>query len=473
MPRLSEVARHFVIPQGIVTTGWPAVVKRAAEFGLHFDWWQDTLGQVALGKRKDGKYAATIGGVALSIPRQAGKTWFVVAVLAVLCTLHPGLKVIWTAHHARTSTSAFRTLQAIVRRRRFATHLASVNPIRVANGEQEVHFANGSVIMFGARARGFGRGFDAVDAIVFDEAQILPQKALDDMVASSNQARHPAGALLFYMGTPPQPGDPCEAFTRKRREAISGDDQDTLYLECSADPGCNLDDRKQWAKANLSFPQRTPVESMLRLRKNLGSEDSWRREGLGIWDELEATERLFPPADWDLCLDRTLERGDWTYGLAVGHEARATTIAVSDGRTVEVLDWHEGSAWAVPTLEAMLADQPGTVWLREKGPTGALLDDLAAAGIEWENVTGTEYAQSCAGFHAAVTQTHSVAHIGQPVLNIAIRHAEKRSYGEGWLLDPTKADVDISPAEGVILARSGALKAQQTPKSSGPMVAVT
>ncbi|MBK0296370.1 DUF853 family protein, partial [Bacillus sp. S34] len=69
----------------------------------------------------------------------------------------------------------------------------------------------------------------------FDEAQILTEKALEDMVAATNQSRFPAGALLFFMGTPPRPTDPSEAFKLRRREALAGETEDAVYIECSAD----------------------------------------------------------------------------------------------------------------------------------------------------------------------------------------------------------------------------------------------
>jgi hypothetical protein len=89
-PRLSEVARHVVIPSGIVTTAWPRVVAKCADMGVTFDPWQHGVGAIALGKRKDGKYAATVGGVVLSIPRQVGKTFLVGMVIITLCILFPG-----------------------------------------------------------------------------------------------------------------------------------------------------------------------------------------------------------------------------------------------------------------------------------------------------------------------------------------------------------------------------------------------
>src|SRR5699024_2106255 len=130
----------------------------------------------------------------------------------------------------------------------------------------------------GARGEGFGRGFDEIDVEVFDEAQILDTRSLEDMIAATNQARHPHGALLFFMGTPPRPVDNGEAFTHRREKAISGKATNAVWLELGAEPDSDPDDRSQWPMMNPSFPVRTPLESMLRLRENLGDDDSWNRE---------------------------------------------------------------------------------------------------------------------------------------------------------------------------------------------------
>ena len=117
-PKLSEVARHIVIPAGIVTTAWPRVVAKCAELGVTFDEWQHGLGTIALGKRKDGKYAATVGGVVLSIPRQVGKTFFVGMLVIALCLLHPRLTVLWSAHRTRTTSKTFGTMKGITSRKK-------------------------------------------------------------------------------------------------------------------------------------------------------------------------------------------------------------------------------------------------------------------------------------------------------------------------------------------------------------------
>mgnify|MGYP006189918149 CR=1 FL=1 len=282
-PRLSEVARHLVIPAGIVTTGWPRIERRLASIGIVFDVWQQGLAQVALGRRKNDKYAATVGGVVLSIPRQVGKTFFAMALLVAMCLEYPGFRVIWTSHHMRTTTNTFRAMQGMARRKKVAPY---VSAIRTANGEGEVVFHNGSIIMFGARAQGFGRGMDKIDVEVFDEAQILDSRSLEDMVAATNQAQHKHGALLFFMGTPPRPVDPGEEFTNRRAKALDGKAENMVYVEFSADEDADPDDREQWAKANPSYPSRTPDESMERMRENLTDESSFKREALGHLEAL-------------------------------------------------------------------------------------------------------------------------------------------------------------------------------------------
>ena len=63
--RLSEAARHVIIPSGIVSTGWPAVRDRCIGFDVAFDPWQDGTGRIILSKRADGSYACSIGGVVI------------------------------------------------------------------------------------------------------------------------------------------------------------------------------------------------------------------------------------------------------------------------------------------------------------------------------------------------------------------------------------------------------------------------
>lgn len=385
---LSAQAAHLVLPEGIVSSGWGVVRAKCEQMGTRFDPWQDGLGRAMLAKRKDGQYAAGVGGVCASLPRQVGKTFTVGNMVFGLALTQPGLKVIWTAHRTRTSAETFKALQGLARKPKVAPF---VSHVRRANGQEEIEFANGSRILFGARESGFGRGFDAVDVLVFDEAQILTQKPIDDMIATLNSA--PNG-LALYMGTPPKPSDPCEVFSRFRKDALRGVSRDVLYVEFSAgdDPGrVRVDDRKAWARANPSFPGRTSETALLRLLRQIG-EESFRREGLGMWDPDTLDSLAIPSAAWKLveveqipprrsrpCFAVRFSPDGSLVALGAAGRAGSKQVYV-EGLRVEPASI--GTGWVLDFLTdpQRLA---GTAQIVVEGKSGAgyLIDQLRSAGV--------------------------------------------------------------------------------------------
>lgn len=461
--KLSEVARHVVIPLGIVTTGWPAVEARIREFGDEFDEWQAGASKIILGKRANGDYAATIGGITLSIPRQVAKTYMIGRIVFALCTLFPNLTVLWTAHRTRTTSKTFGSLRGFAHRKSVKPF---VSAIRSTNGEQEIHFHNGSVIMFGAREGGFGRGFEEVDIEVFDEAQILTEKALEDMVAATNQSRHPHGALLFFMGTPPRPIDPSEAFSQRRLEAIAGESEDQVYIECSADPDASPDDREQWAIANPSFPHRTPLRSMLRLRKNLPSDESWLREALGIWDAA-GTPEVIDKESWGFAADlSSMPIEKLTIAIDVAPDRSVASVALAGQRAdglwhVELDDERKGTDWIGPwiadaakknTLHAVVADEMSGMVEHRRGRHYLVGTDIEVTRAASE---GRDMAIACAKFYDGIIDG-SVKHPDQPQLNVALSVARKRPLYGGWAWNRKDAASDITPVVAVTLALWGA-----------------
>ncbi len=479
----------MVFPSGIATSGWLPAKAQLAEMGIVFDGWQEAVSTLALGKRADGMYAATIGGVVLSIPRQVGKTFLVAALIFALCILFPGLTVVWTAHRTRTATRTFQTLQGLARRKKVAPH---IDHVRVANGEQEIGFDNGSIIMFGAREQGFGRGFDAVDVEVFDEAQILTERALEDMVAATNQARHPAGALLFFLGTPPRPVDPGEAFALKRARALSGKADDMVYVEFSADPDTDPDDRKQWSVMNPSYPGRTPLTSMLRLRENLPSDDAWNREARGIWDVTQS-KGVIPGPSWaDAEDERSIAADRLSLGVEVGPDLAWASIGLAGQRSDG--DWHieldddqhtrgRGVAWLVPALEQLVAANPRVraVVVDVAGPIAALLERrgnnrwyFKGTRLAVRSVKVAELGAGCAAILAGVV-SGTVHHIGQPQLSTAALAAGKRPLGDTgmWVWSRKTAQSDITPIQACTLALIGTLDSKPRRPGGGQRTSTT
>lgn len=454
-PRLSEVARHVVIPAGIVSTAWPRVVAKCAELGVEFDPWQHGIGAVALGKRADGKYAASVGGIVLSIPRQVGKTFLTGMIVIALCLLFPGMTVLWTAHRGRTTTKTFHTMKGMTDRPKVKPYM--LEP-RMSNGEQEIRFRNGSVIMFGAREQGFGRGFDEVDIEVFDEAQILTERALEDMVPATNQSRQGSGALLFFMGTPPRPTDPGAEFSNRRARAIAGESDDTVYVEFSADEDCDPEDRAQWAKANPSYPWRTDDVAMRRMRANLTDDASFRREALGIWTLGGGS--LFPMHDYEACADlegAKVELSDIVLAVEMTLDRDRAVIAACGRRPDgipqgELVDYRDGSGWVVARCQEIAAKR----WIREvviddKSPAAPLIPEFEAAGFTVTKTGPRDMANACGSLYDAVV-ARNYRHVPHLKVSQAILDGRRRRLGDAWAIDRRSPDVDVSPLVAASLA---------------------
>lgn len=460
-PRLSETARHVILPTGIASTGWPSVRDKCKQLGLGFDQWQDGAGRAILAKRADGKYAATVGGVAMSIPRQVGKTYLLGAIVFALALLSPGLTVLWTAHRMKTAKETFRSMQGMSRRRKIHPH---VKQVYTGAGEEAIVFRNGSRILFGARETGFGRGFAKVDIEVFDEAQILTERALDDMLPAMNAAPN---ALALFTGTPPRPQDPGEVFGRMRVEALEAGSGrgETLYIEFSADPDAAADDREQQAKANPSYPHRTGDDAIQRMRKRL-SEDSFLREAMGIWDA-DSQHQVIDPAAWSDAGDASsmpIERLTLAIDVPPNRGMASVSLAGlrADGRwSVELDDHRNGVDWIAAhvqqrarenRLHAVVVDEMSGLVEKKRDRLFLVGTDVQVTLAAAE---GRDMAIACAKFYDSIMD-RSLKHTDQPQVNVALSVARKRPLGAGWAWNRKDATSDITPIVASTLALWGA-----------------
>ena len=459
--KLSDAARHVILPKGVKSTAWPSVRDKCKELGLGFDQWQDGAGRAILAKRADGKYAAVVGGVAMSIPRQVGKTYLIGAIVFALCLLTPNLTVLWTAHRLKTAKETFGSMKGMTTRRKISPH---IEQIFTGSGEEAILFRNGSRILFGARETGFGRGFAKVDIEVFDEAQILTERALDDMLPAMNASPN---ALALFTGTPPRPQDPGEVFERMRAEAIAvGTGKgETLYVEFSADRDASADSQEQQAKANPSFPHRTPLEAIQRMRLRL-SEDSFLREAMGIWDA-DSQHRVISEDEWSGIADAAsmaIERLSLAIDVPPDRSCASVSLAGqrADGRWhVELDDSRKGVDWVIPwvvaraaknRLHAVVVDEMSGLVERRRDRNYLIGTDVLVTLAAAE---GRDMAIACAKFYDGVID-RSVIHTDQPQVNVALSLARKRPLAGGWAWNRKDAASDITPIVAHTLALWGA-----------------
>ncbi|OBB15058.1 hypothetical protein A5761_15055 [Mycolicibacterium setense] len=436
-----------------MATEWPAVEKTCrTKLGVLFDEWQKGCGRLILSKRTDGKLAAMVGGACMSFPRQVGKTYLLAGLIFALCINRPGLLVIWTAQHLKTSGETFLAMQAFAQRLRVAPYISQVY---TGSGDEEVRFHNGSRILFGARERGFGRGIPGVDVLVMDEAQILSDKALENMLATLNTSKF---GLQLYIGTPPKPEDNSEAFNRMRTEAleaIKNSDsvtEDLVWIECGADEKANSSDEKQYAKANPSYPHRTPIESIQRLRKKL-TNDGFMREGLGVWDPDAVA--VFSSERWGELVDVDAPPPiRVVLTIAVAQDRSWACIAVAGevgGKTLVMCHSMKGLGGVVGKIVELRASRNVAEVALVGAQAKALQPDMVQAGVEFEVLTGTDEGAACAAFQEAVKHG-TLVHLGQAELDLAVKNARTRMSGESERWDRKDVKVDDSP----LVAVSGA-----------------
>lgn len=449
--------------------------------GVVHDDWQQGFGRALLAKREDGLYAAGVGGATLSTCRQVGKTYTVGTIVFSLCILTARTTALWTAHHTKTSDETFEALAALARRPRIAPYVAAV---RRGNGQQAIIFKNGSRILFGAREHGFGRGIPGVAIVVFDEAQILKQLALNDMVPAVNTVRNP---LVLYMGTPPDPRDPAEVFKSRRRKALAVAEQrkadasavfNALYVEIGADRGASLDDRRQWAKGNPSFPDRTPAEAIMRLREQLPNPEAFAREGLGVWDDDEAGSRLISPTEWSgAAVTAAPPDGVRSFGIVFNQAGTRQAVAGAsrhdDVVHLELVGLYTGPAdVGVAPLAAWLAERwRQTAMIAISGQAGAapLVQALLGHGVPQQFIhvlSGPEYRASGPLLLEAVragTMTHPLA-TADDALEQSVRCADKRvSRDGGWSWIATTPGGDETPVEAISVAHWAARNTKRVP----------
>lgn len=446
-------ARHAVAPSGIASTAWPRVRGTCRKIGWRFDAWQDAVGRLILAKDASGGWAADLS--ILSIPRQVGKSYLLGCIIFALCLLTPGLRVIWTSHHTATTEEMFEAMKDLASHKRVAPHV--VKCIALQGSRWRIQFRNKARIDFGARQQGFGRGKAKVGVLVLDEFQHITARSLANLVPTTGRADNP---LVLCAGTPPGPDVPGEAFAMRRMAALERLSDDTVYVEFSADPDADLDDRKQWRKANPSFPVHTPERNILLLRK-MFDDDDFRREALGIWDEVSRHDQIVPPSVWKTLIDTGPESSapPAAIGVDMSHGGDISIAGCWPGVHVEEI-WSGASvAEAVQFLNERCA---GIDVVIDAASPAAQMVPLVSDDRKVRRTTAGDMGNACLLFET-YANNEGLTHADQDSVTKALKQACKRPIGDAgkWGLDRRDSTSMIYPLVAVVLAILGAEYADQ------------
>lgn len=456
-------ARNLVLPEGIKSTGFPAVDATCKQVGINFDEWQRELNRCILAKDSSGLYAADT--VAMSIPRQVGKTFNVGALVFADSIINPGTTTVWTAHRFKVARETFNELRAWAKSPLLAPHI-DYDEITTGAGNELIPFRNGSRIVFAARERGAIRGFTKVRRLILDEAQILTEAAMSDLAPTMNQAENPQ---IIMMGTPPKPTDLGEVFTESRRAALAGESEGALYVEFAAKPEAPLQIHEPgfWESmedANPSFPLRTTRRAIRRLRKLL-TDDDFRREAQGIWDSTSRNP-VFGAGFWEKVpkVERPEGLDMGAIGVAVSIDLEhAAVFGASklddDGALVRMVrHGDKPDDWLVDHVVGLFERFQVPVVIDGKGPGADFVPSLKAKlGDSLFVANASDVQDACAGIYKTVRAGELIHSCDgdSDALDIAVHDAVKRELLDRWAWGRRKSGTDISPLEAATLALWG------------------
>lgn len=446
--------RHWVLPDGIVSTAFPSTERTCNRLGIFFDPWQQDLCRAILAKDENGKYAARFAVV--SICRQAGKTFTIGALAFADAIKNPGSTTIWTAHRFKVARETFDEMCSLAVSAQMAPH---IERFTTGAGSETIYFKNGSRIMFAARERGTIRGLKNISRLVLDEAQILTESSMSDLSPTLNTNPN---AQIVAMGTPPKPGDPSLNFETWRSDALSGHSKSIFYAEFGADPDAPVEIEapgfwEQVENANPSFPHRTEKRAIELLRLSLINDDDFRREALGIWGVANKREPVFPAELWRSC-ERELMPEDLGLGavaIASTLDLKTTTLvgAGVDGDEVWVkpLAHGEGTSWVLDRCRALCAEHGCHVVVDSRGPAALFIPLLEREEIPVRVTSTNDVTDACAGFEILVREQF-LRFTFSEVLESAVEGAVKRRVRDRWAWGRQESDTDITALEAATFA---------------------
>ena len=453
MPTKLTLPRVRSVPKYGFSSGLEAI-ELAASAGLILDRWQREAVMDILAESPNGKWSTF--EAALVVPRQSGKNSILEAIELAGLFLFGEQLIIHTAHEFRTAQEAFRRIRGLIENTpelfEQLKNDGRSNGIMTGAGNEGIELKTGQRLRFLARSGNSGRGFSC-DRLIYDEAYELPEETIAASLPTMSARPNPQ--LLYTSSTALDKSTVLKSVMGRGRK---GGDANLCYIEYSADPKADLDDRDVWRDANPGVEAgRISIDFIAKERSAL-SEVAFARERLGIVDDSKGATVID--------MDMWALRGDQLAGPPLDPVRFAVDVSpdrmgavavagsLADGKTyAEVIRSEKGDGWVVDFVVDLLIKWPGSsVCLDAIGPAGALLPGFSEHGVSVDVINMREYGQACVGFFNMV-EDDKFRHRNQAGLTAALEAARKRPLGDsgswGW---HRRDATNISPLVAVTLA---------------------
>lgn len=444
-PRLMT-GRH---PRAVGSYG-PELIDWATSRKLHPKrsdsrrWWQQLVAHRALEHDERGELVWPT--VIVSAPRQTGKSWIERDVCA--WRIHQADRfgeeqtLLHTAHKLVAAQEIWRPAA------RWAIGEYGHGSVRWANGEERIELDDGSRWMIQAANDGAGVAF-ALSMVLVDEAWRIPRLVVDEAITPT--MAEAASRQLWLVSTAGTSESDLMQANRAAAMALldAADPGSTLLIEWSApaDPELDIDDPTVWRAASPHWDARR--EQRIREARASSEERAFRQQWLNQWVPTVAAPLLGADV-WARVATETAPAGQLTFGVEItADRSSAVIVAYGDG-VIELVEQAPGVSWVAPRLLGLADEHRGArVALDRTGPAVTVIGALAEMDERLVMLSGAD-ASAATGllFDAMTGVPAGISFRAHPLLEDAVMHARKRTYGQRWtwLLDEYGAPLRAASA---------------------------
>ena len=425
--------------------------------------------------------------VIVTVPRQSGKTTGLLFPKYVLrCTAWPTRQAcVYTA--AKRDGARKKFIKEFVPMLKAAPGYVEGRDywVRMANGSEEIEFANGSYLGISATQSDSGHG-ETLDVPGLDEIFSHTDPEVDQGFTPPMATRpEPQKWLLSTAGH-------SRSFYLKdkraagRRAVAEDSGEGVAYFEWSADwepgqPEPDVNDRRLWWYVMPALGHTQSEKAIAGQLADIGGR-AFRRAFYNLDDDQDdGEESPISPDAWGRQQDRGASMvGRLCFGLAVAPDLSRSTISVAGPRAgggwlIEVIESRAGTTWVPNQLVELRNRNPeiAAVALDPGSPAGTLLADIEATGIPVLKLGPRDSAQATGSLIAHVVGTDEQApdvwHLGQPELDDAVQGARTKQLGDLVVWDRRRSTAYVGPLESGTLAFGGLFR---LPEIEEPEVSV-
>lgn len=449
-----------VVPDCAYSDGEDAA-KIIKASGLTVDEWQRNILIDWMGRKEDGSWSASVGG--LSVPRQNGKTLNANGRIASGMIMNAEW-IIYTAHLQKTSSETFLELKGIFETPQLFKY---VKEIKSAIGREQILLKNGGRVVFVARTRNGGRGLHG-DLLIVDEAQEITPEQLASFLPALSASKNPQ---TIYLGTPPDENTPGTVFRNIRKRATGGNAETTAWAEWSVDEIGNVHDKERWAKTNPALGKRIKIATIEAECEQMDA-DTFARERLGWWSPIAADniDYAIDKKSWLACKSTELKpEGKTAYGIKFSADGSTVclcgAVCPTDGKArislIDIKPTAIGLSWLANWLNSRYG-QASCVVIDGRNGVDVLVDKIADTWKHKDSIlrpTVKDVLASVSLLTDEINEKTVTWYAEQDVLNESAITSTKRAIGGGWGFGGENS----TPIEAAALALWGCRNSKRDP----------